>query len=146
MAFVIEENLSKRINSLRFLLIVFVVFIHNNPITVNFSGGVETYIIPIYVKIIRELISNIIARIAVPLFFLISSYLLYSKESKFIPVLKKKSRSILLPYIIWNILAIIFFYVAQSFNFTKPYFANIIIRDFSLIDWIDAFIAYFGRT
>jgi fucose 4-O-acetylase-like acetyltransferase len=92
------------------------------------------------------LISNIIARIAVPLFFLISGYLLYAKETNFLSVLKKKSRTILLPYILWNILAIIFFYTAQSFSFTRPYFANIIIRNFKIIDWIDAFVGKFTEA
>lgn len=36
---VIDDNLSKRINSLRFLLIVGVVFIHNNPVQIQFRGG-----------------------------------------------------------------------------------------------------------
>jgi len=143
MAFAVEEKLSKRIISLRFLLIVFVVFIHNNPTEVNFATGTEIYNIPVYVSIVRELISNIIASVAVPLFFLISGYLLYAKDEKFITVLKKKSRTILLPYIIWNILAVLFFFTAQTFDFTKPYFANIIIRNFKPIDWIDVFVGKF---
>lgn len=120
------------------------VFIHNNPTEINFAGGTEIYIIPQYVNIVRELISNIIARIAVPLFFLISGYLLYAKENKFFEVLKKKSRTILLPYILWNILAIVFFYTAQSFSFTKPYFATTIIRNFTFWDWIGVFTGQSG--
>jgi surface polysaccharide O-acyltransferase-like enzyme len=139
----IEEDLSKRINSLRFLLIVFVVFIHNNPTEINFSNGTEIYVVPAYVNIIIELISNIIARVAVPLFFLISGYLLYAKGENFLTVLKKKSRTILLPYITWNVLAVFFFFVAQSFEVTKPYFANNIIRNFLPIDWIDVFFGKF---
>jgi hypothetical protein len=37
----------------------------------------------------------------------------------------------------------LFLFVAQSFSFTKPYFANMIIRNFKLIDFIDAFIGKF---
>jgi fucose 4-O-acetylase-like acetyltransferase len=140
----IGNELSKRINSLRFLLIVFVVFIHNNPTEVNFADGTEVYTIPAYVNNIRDLISNIIARIAVPLFFLISGYLLYAKETNFFTVLKKKSRTILLPYILWNILAILFFYMAQSFTFTKQYFVTIIIRNFTFMDFIGAFTGKSG--
>jgi surface polysaccharide O-acyltransferase-like enzyme len=121
-----------------------VVFIHNNPTEVNFFGGTEIYTIPIYVNIIRQLISNIIARIAVPLFFLISGFLLYFKETNFFTVLRKKSRTILLPYILWNILAIIFFYVAQNFSFTRPYFATFIIRNFGALDWIGVFTGKSG--
>lgn len=140
----IEENISKRITSVRFLLIVFVVFIHNNVTEVTFVGGTETYIIPIYVNIIRELFSNIIGRIAVPLFFLISGYLLYIKEITFLTNLKKKSRTILLPYILWNLLVVLFFLTAQNFNFTKPYFSgDNNLRDYNFIEWIDVFVGKF---
>jgi fucose 4-O-acetylase-like acetyltransferase len=121
-----------------------VVFIHNNPTEVNFSTGTEIYTIPVYVNIIRELISNIIARIAVPLFFLISGYLLYIKEEKFVTVIKKRSQTILLPYMLWNILAVLFFYTAQSFSFTKPYFATVIIRNFDIMDWLGVFTGKSG--
>jgi fucose 4-O-acetylase-like acetyltransferase len=120
-----------------------VVFIHNVITEVKFADGTEVYQIPLYVEKIRYLLSEIIARIAVPMFFLIAGYLLYTKETKFIAVLKKKSRTILLPYIIWNILEIIFLFIAQSFSFTKPYFVNNIIRNFGFIDWIDVFIGKF---
>jgi hypothetical protein len=46
----LDEDLSKRINSLRFLLIVFVVFIHNNVSFMNFAGGTETYDIPVCIS------------------------------------------------------------------------------------------------
>jgi hypothetical protein len=145
---VIDESLSKRIKSLRFLLIVFVVFIHNNPQFVNFAGGTEIYTIPAYVNLVRTLISGIICSVAVPLFFLIAGFLLYAKETAFLPVLKKRSMTILLPYIVWNVLAILFFFTAQSFAFTKPYFANIIVRNFNAADWFGAFTGksgFFGK-
>ncbi|MDR3171037.1 MAG: acyltransferase [Treponema sp.] len=141
----IDENVSKRINSLRFLLIVFVVFIHNNPTEVNFASGTEIYTIPVYIAKIRHLVSGIIAAVAVPLFFFISGFLLYAKETTFMSVLKKKSRTILVPYIIWNILVALFLFVAQSFSFTKPYFAQNIIRNFGLLDWIDVFVGKFTQ-
>jgi hypothetical protein len=136
---IIDENLSKRIISLRFLLIAFVVFVHNNPVEVNFAGYSEIYEIPVYVDKIRTLLSDIITRVAVPLFFLVAGYLLYAKENNFFVVLKKKTRAILVPYITWNILGVLFFFIAQTLPFTKPYFANLIIRDFGIIDWIDVF-------
>jgi hypothetical protein len=144
----LDEDLSKRINSLRFLLIVFVVFIHNNVSSMNFVGGMETYEIPVYVEKVRYAVSDIIARVAVPLFFLISGLLLYAKETSFLAVLKKKSRTILLPYLLWNALALAFFFVAQGIPFAKPYFANPqnIVRNFSAIDWLDVFVGKFTRT
>jgi fucose 4-O-acetylase-like acetyltransferase len=146
MAVGIDENLSKRIHSLRFLLIVFVVFIHGGVIdtNVNFSDGIQTFDVPFYVSKIQEF-TDAITCVAVPLFFLISGYLLYMKEPKFFENLKKKSRNILLPYVLWAILVILFLFTAQSFSFTKPYFASLVVRNFSPMDWIGAFIGHFGK-
>jgi fucose 4-O-acetylase-like acetyltransferase len=140
----VNKNISKRIHSLRFLLIVFVVFIHNNPTRVNFAGGTEIYIIPGYVNITRLLISNIIAGTAVPLLFLISGYLLYIKETRFIAVFKKKNKTILLPYILWHVLVVLFYYIAQSVSFTKPYIASVVVREFSEMDWLGSFTGKAG--
>jgi peptidoglycan/LPS O-acetylase OafA/YrhL len=73
----VDSVLSKRIHSLRFLLIVFVVFIHNGVIDkgVNFSDGTQTFKIPLYVAKAKEL-AGTFTGIAVPLFFLISGFLL----------------------------------------------------------------------
>jgi surface polysaccharide O-acyltransferase-like enzyme len=141
---ILDPSLSKRIHSLRFLLIVFVVFIHNTVIDkgVNFSDGTQTFEVPLYVAKIKEL-AGTFTGIAVPLFFLISGFLLYIKEPKFLENLNKKCRTILLPYILWPILVTIFLFTAQSFSFTKPYFATNIVRDFKIIDWIDVFVGKF---
>ncbi|MDR0552081.1 MAG: hypothetical protein LBG72_08730, partial [Spirochaetaceae bacterium] len=79
---VIGENLSKRIKSLRFLLVIFVVIIHNGISEKALSLRNITAVIPAYVGNIQRLI-GIITAAAVPLFFLISAYLLYAKEERF---------------------------------------------------------------
>jgi fucose 4-O-acetylase-like acetyltransferase len=121
-----------------------VVFIHNTVIDegVNFSDGTQTFDVPLYVAKIREL-TGTFTGIAVPLFFLLSGFLVYAKEPKFLENVHKKCRTILLPYILWAILVILFLFTAQSFSFTKPYFATTIIRNFRIIDWIDAFVGKF---
>jgi fucose 4-O-acetylase-like acetyltransferase len=123
-----------------------VVFIHNTVINegVNFSDGTQTFDVPLYVAKIKEL-AGAFTSIAVPLFFLISGFLLYAKEPKFLENLHKKCRTILLPYILWAILVILFLFTAQSFSFTKPYFVNLIVRNFSPIDWIGVFLGHFGK-
>jgi hypothetical protein len=69
---------------------------------------------------------------------------LYSKETEFLTVLRKKIRTILLPYILWNALGIIFYYVVQSFSFTKQYFTTAWIRNFNFWDWLGAFTGKSG--
>jgi surface polysaccharide O-acyltransferase-like enzyme len=120
-----------------------VVFIHNTLNKgVTFSDGTQIFEVPLYVAKIKEL-AGAFTGIAVPLFFLISGFLLYIKEPKFLENLNKKCRTILLPYILWAILVTIFLFTAQSFSFTKPYFATNIVRDFKIIDWIDVFVGKF---
>jgi fucose 4-O-acetylase-like acetyltransferase len=123
-----------------------VVFIHGGTIdtSVNFADGIQTFEVPFYVARIQEL-TNAITCVAVPLFFLMSGFLLYVKESEFFENLKKKCRTILLPYFLWAILVIFFLFIAQGFSFTKPYFATLIVRNFSPIDWIGVFLGHFGK-
>lgn len=95
---IIDSNTSKRITSLRFLLIILVVFIHNCYTTdliqkIVSQGNVP----PVFVENafgywIKLLITGGIARAAVPLFFMFSAYLqskkiihinnYYAKEQK----------------------------------------------------------------
>jgi fucose 4-O-acetylase-like acetyltransferase len=123
-----------------------VVFIHNTVIEkgVNLPDGIQTFEIPLYVAKVRELVESFTTT-AVPLFFLISGFLLFIKEPKYMENLKKKCRTILLPYILWAFLVILFLFAAQSFDFIKPYFGNLVVRDFSIMDWIGAFVGHFGK-
>jgi surface polysaccharide O-acyltransferase-like enzyme len=140
----IDSNLSKRINALRFLLIVCVVFIHNTPEEINFHGNVDILEIPLYVDIIRNLISGIIARVAVPMFFLISGFLIYSKENDFVIVLKKKCRTILLPYIIWQILYLLWAFIVQNNPIRESFAApEDRLLNYSMLDWFEAFFGNF---
>jgi len=138
----LDVDLSKRIQSIRFLLISLIVLRHNILTEVRFPGRIEIVVIPEYMTIVQT-VCNIIISSAVPLFSIISSYLLYSKEIKFISVLKKKSKTILLPYILWTVLTLLFFFIAQNISLTKTYFASNLIKDFTVIDWIDAFVGKF---
>jgi surface polysaccharide O-acyltransferase-like enzyme len=78
---------------------VFVVIIHNGLTEKDFAIRGITAAIPNYVENVQRLI-GIVAAIAVPLFFVISAYLLYTKEQAFLPVLKKKCRTIAAPYLL----------------------------------------------
>lgn len=71
-------------------------------------GGVKVPVMdeyPIY-KLIADLFSQVLARTAVPLFFLISGYLFFYKSSFSWPMygskLRKRAQTLLLPYLFWN--------------------------------------------
>lgn len=111
----IPESTSRRITSLRFLLIVLVVFIHNNftqgSIEEVAAGG--TYILfnqNLVGKWVQLFISDGIACAAVPLFFLFAAYLQAKKADSYGTLLRKKAKSLLVPYIIW--ISLYVFYLA----------------------------------
>jgi len=144
-AFVVEENLSKRINSLRFLLIVFLVIIHNGISVKSFAGRNIEAVIPAYVENVQRFI-GIITAIAVPMFFLFSAYLLFIREQQYNSVLRKKCRTILLPYFLWNLLLVLFYFLMQSLPYIKQFFSSSpenMIKNYGIIDWIDVFVGKF---
>jgi fucose 4-O-acetylase-like acetyltransferase len=122
-----------------------VIIIHNGITEKSFTERNITAKIPDYVEKVQSFI-GIITAVAVPLFFLISGYLLYTKEKTFIPVLKKKCRTILAPYLLWNLLMVLFYFLMQNLSFTRHYFntsPDNLIRNYTLIDWIDVFAGKF---
>ena len=113
---IIPEEISKRITSLRFLLIALVVFIHNNFTLKSIAESIENggpdilFIQNAFGRWVQLFISEGIARCAVPLFFLFAAYLQGIKNDNYKTLLKKKSKSLFIPFIIWT--AIYGFYFA----------------------------------
>ncbi|MBP1617325.1 MAG: succinyltransferase involved in succinoglycan biosynthesis [Bacteroidetes bacterium] len=106
----IEKQQSDTINAIRFPLIILVLFIHMigfeaKPIKLSLNVN------DIYV-FIAEMISHSLGAIAVPSFFLFSGYFFFKKMKKwdfrfYGRQLKNRYRTLLLPYVIWNILMIL---------------------------------------
>ncbi len=120
----INEETSKRINSLRFLLAVLVVFKHNCYRLV-FSSTYENIVFN-QSRIgdwIQTFISYGIAHCAVPLFFLFAAYLQVKKADSYSILLKKKTRSLGIPYIIWVSLYF-FLYILANKEFVTSGWLN----------------------
>lgn len=145
-----DKKLSLTFDWLRFPLIVLVVFIHTFQSEVVVNGenmGGGSY--PIY-QAIGQFISNGVARIAVPLFFFVSGYL-YFKEgllTKYLYINKSRSRvkSLLIPYLLWNVWMILFMILYQWIGTKMGYvFAGKFIQDYSWNDLLRAFWDCGGR-
>lgn len=138
----ISQETSKRITALRFLLIIFIVFIHNN---ITYEDAVNYYHIafnePIVITWFKLLVRSVLGGAAVPLFFLFSGYLQFSKKNNYICLLKKRTKSLFIPYIIWTLLNVLLFYIAQSIPQLTVFFQNEnnIVRNFKTLDWINLF-------
>lgn len=71
----LDEHSSARLSSLRFPLIVGVIFIHAYHAQVGFSSGIAGVGNSGFIsEFVRSLISQGIARVAIPLFFVMSGY------------------------------------------------------------------------
>lgn len=104
---VIDLETSRRITSLRFLLAVLVVFIHNNYTAKGIAesvanGGAEVLFNQnAFGRWVQLFISDGIARCAVPLFFFFAAYLQARKNDSYGVLIKKKAKSLGVPYFLW---------------------------------------------
>lgn len=137
---------SQVITFLRFPLIVGVVMIHTLPHQVTI-GGIE------FVDISKfrlydytfYLISEVLARIAVPLFFFISGFLFFKGDftiDSYFLKLKRRARTILLPYIIWNLLVTAMFLFLQTFMSGLTSGKNLLIAEMPVKLWLSLFWDY----
>lgn len=101
-----DSLLSKTISYLRFPLIVGVVFIHSSFPVVNVYGTVYRFNQWPLVNFTMNFFSNVLASISVPLFFFFSGFLFFYKKGfngvAYIGKIKKRFKTLLVPYIIWN--------------------------------------------
>ncbi len=143
----IDETSSERLAILRFPLIVGVVFIHAYGSQVIFtgtqSGSNTTGIISFYVQ---SIISQGVARLSVPLFFLISGYFFFLGLNWSLNCYKKQINkrlsSLFVPFLIWNTITLLAFIVIQELPLTASLLSgekdNIL--SFGILDFFDAII------
>lgn len=143
----LDRESSVRLSLLRFPLIVGVVFIHAYSSTVGFAGReIGAGELNCIADFIRNFISMGVARIAVPLFFLIAGYLFfYGFEfsiEKYKSKIKSRSKTLLIPFLFWNITTLITLAIAQSMDLTKDFFSgsNQLIKTFNTFDYFNAIV------
>lgn len=129
--------LSKTIAFIRFPLIVGVVFGHSK------FAQVEKNYYPFF-DFISYILSNIVAYMTVPLFFIISGFLFFYSLDEFTKEiywnkLKKRMCTIFIPYMIWNFLIIVFMFCVQSFNANALFGFKEPFVEFGVSDWIALF-------
>jgi len=139
-----DEILSKTISYLRFPLTVGVVFIHfdlaRGLVIRGTKHGLDN---PDWYFYIIRFISEVIAEIGVPLFFIISGYLFFYRKDFNGRVYKQKLRSriktLLIPFILWNLIAIMLIFLKQLpgiSSFYQPVEIHLsVIRIFNTFFW-----------
>lgn len=140
-----EELQSKTITYLRFPLIVGVVLIHSqfNELVINGVDLMKNGNFPVY-TFVSYLLSVILPEISVPLFYFISGFLFFYKVNSFtgltyVQKLKKRIKTLLVPYLFWNLLVLIFYFLAQTFLAGLMSGKQKLIADYTPADWLWAF-------
>lgn len=121
-----DELLSKTFDVLRFPLIVGVVFIHSLSTTADsIIPATAEWEFPVY-HYMGNFFSQVLGRVAVPLFFFMSGYLFFYKvknfdSSTYLHKLKRRCRSLLIPYLFWNLLCAALFVGATMLPQTRSF-------------------------
>lgn len=140
----LTPELSERIDIYRWILSVMVVYIHSYSGQINFASGAVSLQMPLWLDRFQYIVSEMISRCAVPGFFLASAFLLYRKPFSWQENMKKKLKTLGLPYLVLNALWIGIFFVAQALPFTRDYFSGggNIIKNWGIREFCDAFLGY----
>lgn len=99
---------SQKITILNLVLILLVLYIH------NYYSEAADY--PIALGVQQFWGTNGIARVSVPLFFLLSGMLFFNGVQyvrECLPKMKKRVRTLLIPYLLWNIFFVLFLVLLQ---------------------------------
>ncbi len=120
---------STRLRLLNFPLIIGVIYIHAYSATIDHAGaslGPEH--LNYFTDFVRTLISQGLARIAVPLFFLMSGYFFFLGFTwswrDFGLKLAARTKTLLLPYLFWTISVVVTRFVGQSIPAVNAYFTG----------------------
>lgn len=133
-----EQSLLETLSFLRFPLIVCVVLCHSFISSAMANVEVECFAKSSF------LLSKIVARVAVPNFLLISGYLFFRNIESFTPrlycdKLKRRLRSVVIPYIFWNAVVILLYFVGQSLVPQLFSGENTRVCDYTPLEWVKAF-------
>ena len=129
--------LSNKIKTLSFYAILLVVFLHSynldlkqNKLFLQSKG---------LAWVIENFFSFGVTRIAVPMFFIFSGFLFFYKSNNSLVELKakikKRFRTLVVPYFFWVLFGVFFYFLLQSFPKSESFFTKKLIRNYNLNDW-----------
>ncbi|MEG1660078.1 MAG: acyltransferase family protein [Bacteroides sp.] len=142
-----DELQSKTIDWLRFPLIIGVLLIHSYKPAINDGGrimGNEQVVYPVF-QFFRNLSSEVVGRLSVPMFFLIAGFLFFQaipfNKACYLRKLKSRFHSLLLPYMFWNSFTILaFFFLQQVMGFSQlAYGSAPLVAQWEATDYLRCF-------
>jgi len=142
-----DEYLSKKITNLRTLLILLIVFNHAPTTDGIFSASADSDYPRIANVFVQTFIADGLARIAVPLFFAISGFLFFRDfrpgTDFFITKIKRRVKTLLVPYLLYSLICLVFYYIMHSIPFTARLFrAERLLTDYSLAELLSKWLVW----
>ncbi|HMI66068.1 MAG TPA: acyltransferase [Cyclobacteriaceae bacterium] len=139
-----NDYLSYKLKALSLVAIILVVFIHSYNVEIKFTTGTLTGGTSHSVLFVENFLSKGIARIAVPLFYLISGFLFYvtfdfSLKGVFNKY-KKRIKILVIPYLFWSLYGVLLFFLLQSIPQSKNFFTRELIKDYSFSQFLDTLL------
>lgn len=142
-----DRLLTRAITALRFPLSIGIVLLHTIIVGQSYPYGIKIeYGQNIFLDIVEYVSQREIGDIAVPLFFFISGFLFFYKVNFTLGVckikLRKRIRSLIIPYILWNTLWLIFSLVCYLLFPTMLSSVKESFDDFNIFSLVDGYIGY----
>lgn len=129
-----DKYLSVKLRVISFFLIVLVIFLHSYNLPLEKHTG-NTILREGYSSYVQYFCTQGITRVAVPLFFAISGYLFFlnitGKPDEFLIKMKKRIKTIAVPYLLWSLIGLLFNYILQQFPFSRRFFTHKLFADYS---------------
>lgn len=138
------KYLSDKIKTTSFILMIMVVVLHSYNLD-TVVKGTNSLTLRDYNWFVQNFLSYGITRIAVPLFFLISGYLFLldgnSSRAGFISKIRKRIRTLVVPFFIWTLYGVIFYLCLQSIPQLQQFFSKKLVVNYTFTDWFTALIS-----
>ena len=131
----IDDKVTNKLRIMSLLSMIMVVFLHSYNINKGVNSFSETNsFIGFINSFIQNIISSGVTQIAVPIFFIISGYLLFQgfTMATYKNKVYKRIKTLLLPYIFWATLVVTIYYMLQSLPGVSHYFNGSNVEDFSM--------------
>lgn len=139
----IDELTSRQIRIMRVFAIFFMMYVHVNPGALIISESES-----VFLRILKVIFTDFLGRASVPALTVVSGYLISIEldKKKYLLAIKKRMKSILIPMITWNILAVLLgvllfvilgqetsFHNRLSDSFIGVFYSNLFAIDYGAI-------------
>lgn len=145
-----KELQLKVFNFLRFPLVLGILFIHSYSSAV-LNSYKELSGLAYLFELLKVFISQVLGRLSVPTFFLMSGYLFFYNVDEFCfktykSKILSRIKTLVIPFVFWNLLVLLMYFIAQSIPQTSNFFSgeNKLIRNYKVYDFYNAITGYRG--